>query len=143
MRKVSGFTLIELMVTIAVIAIIAMIAAPSFGNMIKNQHFRKDTSQLVNKIRQARTYAVLNHQEVTLNLDMTGADQPPIFNWAGQDNAYLNMSANNKLIFDKTGVLISKFDVVEVCKSAEIRESVKISLTKLGQIQKIEKGACT
>lgn len=30
MRPVRGFTLIELMVTIAVLAIIAMLAAPSF-----------------------------------------------------------------------------------------------------------------
>ncbi len=30
----NGFTLIELMVTIAVLAIIAMMAAPSFGAMM-------------------------------------------------------------------------------------------------------------
>jgi prepilin-type N-terminal cleavage/methylation domain-containing protein len=33
MGKNRGFTLIELMVTIAVLAIIAMMAAPAFSNM--------------------------------------------------------------------------------------------------------------
>lgn len=34
MGKSRGFTLVELMVTIAVLAIVAMMAAPSFGNLI-------------------------------------------------------------------------------------------------------------
>lgn len=34
MRKIQGFTLIELMVTIAVVAIIATMAAPSFSNLL-------------------------------------------------------------------------------------------------------------
>ena len=37
-RKENGFTLIELMVTIAVLAIIAMMAAPSFGDLIAKRH---------------------------------------------------------------------------------------------------------
>ncbi len=36
-KKNQGFTLIELMVTIAVMAIIAMMAAPSFGDMVPNK----------------------------------------------------------------------------------------------------------
>lgn len=39
-NKNQGFTLIELMVTIAVMAIIAMMAAPSFGNMRINQKLK-------------------------------------------------------------------------------------------------------
>ena len=33
-KKNQGFTLIELMVTVAVMAIIAMMAAPSFGDLV-------------------------------------------------------------------------------------------------------------
>ena len=80
MKKNKGFTLIELMVTIAVLGIVAGMAAPSFGNIIKNQRFKSDTSDLINKIKQARTYAVLNHQDVTLKLNAAVADNPPVFN---------------------------------------------------------------
>lgn len=37
-RKEQGFTLIELMVTIAVMAIIAMMAAPSFGDLVARKN---------------------------------------------------------------------------------------------------------
>lgn len=36
MKKNKGFTLIELMVTIAVLAIVAMMAAPSFIKLVRN-----------------------------------------------------------------------------------------------------------
>ena len=41
MKKIQGFTLIELMVTIAVLAIIAMMAAPTFGDMLDKQNLNR------------------------------------------------------------------------------------------------------
>ena len=143
MQKEKGFTLIELMVTIAVLAIVAGMAAPSFGNMIKSQKFKSNTNDLINKIKQARTYAVLSHQDVTLKLNAAGADNAPIFNWISEDTARLKNTSNMEIKFDKQGFLRSSFEVVEVCKSTGISESVKITLTALGQIHKVEKGACT
>lgn len=40
MQKEKGFTLIELMVTIAVLAIVASIAAPSFGNLLIKENLK-------------------------------------------------------------------------------------------------------
>ena len=37
MKKNNGFTLIEMMVTIAIFAIIAAMAAPAFGKMVTRQ----------------------------------------------------------------------------------------------------------
>lgn len=143
MKKNKGFTLIELMVTIAVLGIVAGMAAPSFGNIIKNQRFKSDTSDLINKIKQARTYAVLNHQDVTLKLNAAVADNPPVFNWISGGTARLKNISNTEVKFDKQGFLRSSFEIVEVCKSTGSSESVKITLTALGQIHKVEKGACT
>ena len=41
-KKNQGFTLIELIVTIAVMAIIAMMAAPSFNSQIYNYDLKKE-----------------------------------------------------------------------------------------------------
>lgn len=41
MQLKRGFTLVELMVTIAVMAIIAMIAAPNFSAMQENRQVQK------------------------------------------------------------------------------------------------------
>ena len=46
MRFIRGFTLIELMVTIAVFAVIAMMAAPSFGNLVSKKTARYISKRL-------------------------------------------------------------------------------------------------
>lgn len=143
MQKNKGFTLIELMVTIAILVIVTMMAAPSFGNMIKNQKFKSNTNALIDKIKQARTHAVLNHQGVTLKLNVAGTDNPPIFNWISEGSAQLKNASDTEVEFDKQGFLRSTFDVIEVCKNTGSSESIKITLTALGQIHKVEKGACT
>jgi prepilin-type N-terminal cleavage/methylation domain len=63
MQKNNGFTLIELMVTIAVMAIIAMLAAPSFGDMIVRQNLKKSTNELIGVLNQTRAKAVLERRK--------------------------------------------------------------------------------
>ena len=63
MQKVKGFTLIELMVTMAVLAIIAGMAAPSFGNLLLKQNLNRSTQDLVATLSAARSTAVLERRE--------------------------------------------------------------------------------
>ena len=69
-----GFTLIELMVTIAVMAIIATIAAPSFGDMIARQKLNTSTRDLMMAINQAKSQAALMKTTVALCLSRTNSD---------------------------------------------------------------------
>ena len=58
-NKNQGFTLIELMITISILAIIAMIAAPSFGNMRINQKLKLSVMEMKTGIQQGRSRAIL------------------------------------------------------------------------------------
>lgn len=64
----SGFTLVELIVTIAVVAIIALMAAPSFATMYSRQKLESSARELVMKISEARSQAVLLRQTTGLCL---------------------------------------------------------------------------
>lgn len=57
-RSQPGFTLIELMVTITIIGILAMVVAPSFRQMILMQRLRSINAQMVTDINLARSEAV-------------------------------------------------------------------------------------
>ena len=53
-----GFTLVELLIVVAVVAIILVVAAPSFRDMILMQRLRSITAQLVTDLQFARNEAV-------------------------------------------------------------------------------------
>ncbi|OEY93505.1 prepilin-type N-terminal cleavage/methylation domain-containing protein [Acinetobacter proteolyticus] len=59
---ISGFTLVELIITIAILAIIALMAAPSFTTMYSRQKLESSARELVMKISEARSQAVLLRQ---------------------------------------------------------------------------------
>ena len=62
----SGFTLIELMVTIAVLAIIVSIAAPSISTQLANQRVKSTTATLVNALKEAKVESVIRRQGIEL-----------------------------------------------------------------------------
>jgi type IV fimbrial biogenesis protein FimT len=62
----SGFTLIELMVSLAVLGILASLAAPSFSAMIKKYRVNAIREELVASIQTARTEAVRRGRPVVL-----------------------------------------------------------------------------
>lgn len=144
-NKQKGFTLIELMVTIVVVVIIATMAIPSFNSLIQNQNLTKSTNSLVNEIKSVRSKAVLNKREMTLKLASSSANSDYVINWAPDGNVRLKTTSNNELKFNGNGVLTSfgTFSVVELCKTSDASTSKKITLTALGQIEKIEEGSCT
>ncbi|MDE1464091.1 GspH/FimT family pseudopilin [Spartinivicinus poritis] len=60
-KKTTGFTLIELMVTIAVLAIIAGIGIPSMSNFIDNNRMNSAKDRLAAAISLARSDAITNN----------------------------------------------------------------------------------
>ncbi|MGA4440017.1 pilus assembly FimT family protein [Psychrobacter pocilloporae] len=61
-----GFTLIELMVTIAVLAIIVSIAAPSMSNQLANQRVKSTAATLENALKEAKAESIIRRQKITL-----------------------------------------------------------------------------
>ena len=105
MGKNRGFTLIELMVTIAVIAIIAMMAAPSFGNLLLKQNLNRSTQDLVATLNAARSTAVLERREVTVDLSKTDqtADTAETRYWLPKGEAVLKSGSPTSITFQLSG----------------------------------------
>jgi type IV fimbrial biogenesis protein FimT len=67
-----GFTLIELMVVVAVLAIVATVAVPSFQNVIENNRLATQTNRFVSTISFARSEAVRLGDDVSLTANAGG-----------------------------------------------------------------------
>lgn len=66
MKKNKGFTLIELMVTIAILAIIATMAAPSFSNLLIKENLKTTAYNMRDTLKEARSRAMLNRNETVV-----------------------------------------------------------------------------
>lgn len=66
MQRIHGFTLVELMVTVAVVAILSTIAVPSFQSVIQNNRASSVTNQIVTALNLARSEAVRRGQPVSV-----------------------------------------------------------------------------
>ncbi|MCL1861305.1 MAG: GspH/FimT family pseudopilin [Proteobacteria bacterium] len=68
-HRAGGFTLIEMLIVIAIAAILAAVAVPSFRTMNRNMAVRGAADELVAGIQFARSEAIRTNQPVFLSLN--------------------------------------------------------------------------
>lgn len=74
MKQTRGFTLIELLVTITIVAILAALAAPSFGRLVADNALSTQANSLMADLRFARSEALKRGISVTLCPSTTALD---------------------------------------------------------------------
>ena len=65
----SGFTLIELMITVVIIGIVAAMVAPTFDTAIKRNKYKGETKQIVSMLRTARSKAIAEKTPMGITYD--------------------------------------------------------------------------
>ncbi|MFP3541455.1 Tfp pilus assembly protein FimT/FimU, partial [Pseudomonas sp. SIMBA_044] len=62
-----GMSLIQLLLTLAIVAITAQFAAPVYGVLVEQQRRQVMAEQLASSLRNARTEALVRHQYVVVH----------------------------------------------------------------------------
>lgn len=108
-RKLRGFTLLELITVIAIIAIMAAILVPSISDYIRMNHIRSANSQAQQIYMAAQDYLTSEQIRGTKVKDITGTDSPSRLCWImvtteqGYDsNNYDN--SNKTTVVDSFGI---------------------------------------
>ena len=101
----KGFTLIELIITSLVLAIIAMLAIPSFSNMLAKQKLNSDIRSLSGALTQSRGQAVFLRKDVQINFTK-GSNTDTQYYWSiNPQNTIISLSTLSSLTFKKDGAL--------------------------------------
>ncbi len=77
----QGFTLFELIITLAIAAVIVGVAAPSFSTMIQDNRLSAQSLDFVAALNLARSEAIKRRVRVTLCMSTNGQDCTNAGNW--------------------------------------------------------------
>jgi type IV fimbrial biogenesis protein FimT len=74
LRRTAGFTIIELMIVVAVAGVLAVAALPSYNQFVRNQRVKTASFEVFTSLVQARSEAITRNAAVTM--------APNSSNWA-------------------------------------------------------------
>ncbi|WP_168395889.1 pilus assembly FimT family protein [Acinetobacter indicus] len=142
MRKIQGFTLIELMVTIAVLAIIAGMAAPSFTKQIRKNQLQNAAHEVMLAASETRSEAVLRKSDKTLSLvsSLTGGDK----SWLPSEHVAWTTTPTALLKYNYFGYLLGGTNqcfVLEHAKDSTLKAVIRFN-TNGSVVYKKDQTAC-
>ena len=145
MKIKKGFTLVELMVTIAIIVIIALLAVPSFIDQVNKRQLERSYGELALTFSNARSQAVTIRQNVEVKLNSTDLITPTLFTWEPSNSKMsLQSGSASSVVFEPSGG-VQNFDnntmTFSVCHMNS-KKTKRLQLTRMGSITMLADGTC-
>lgn len=142
----QGFTLIEVLIVIAIIAIVASIAAPRFQNTIQAQSLNAQAKDLILLLNTARSQALTLRQEANVNINSDMNDTGLDFNWQSEKkNKIVEKTSQFTITFLPNGT-VKGFNTsttsISLCNSV-LKKSKKIRISRTGSVAMLADGTCT
>lgn len=106
--KDQGFTLVELLMTLTVLAVVLAIAIPSFTSAIDSVRQRTQVNQLVTDLHFARSRAITSRRPVSFCAGQENCNGTR--SWSGQILMFEDLNANGKVDVEDTPLRISMID---------------------------------
>lgn len=85
-RPEAGFSLVEMLVVIALIGILSLISVPAFMNYRNQNTFRSDLRNFTHDLRMARQYAIANSVQTRVALDFGNQSSKNYYFYSSADN---------------------------------------------------------
>ena len=146
----SGFTLIELMVTIAVLAIIVGLAAPSISTQLANQRVKSTTATLANALKEARVESVIRRQNITLSynnastpkvITITTPSSTAISSYSYNSSSTIKPDTATTTVFEPSK-RVTTARTYTICDSNDAASPQQIEVNALANISIRSGGSC-
>lgn len=126
LRLQHGFTLVELMVSIAVLSIVVLVAVPSFNSLVQGNRMTAQVNQFVAALNLAKAEAVKRNQTVLFchSTDSISCSEPSANGWEGWIVGVAQARPNPGIVAGRviaSGILLS--ERVQIISGSLINQS--------------------
>lgn len=144
---IRGFTLVELMIIIALLGIIASIAVPNFVQFIRNNQVQAKTDEIATFLQYARSQAVAKRVSYTIDLDdwevypdsdSSAVERTVEINTA-QANPQHSLTGVNTLTFNGQGMASSAVKII-ICRDTDYANGYLLEIRPSGLIKRYPRG---
>lgn len=139
-RESAGFTIIELMVVVVVVAIFAAVALPNFSTAIRNSRLQASSNELASLIQYARSTAVQNNQSMALcvsegvwSVHKACSDSNPLRSFEPPTGVTVQSSVNS-LTFNSNGTATGAADLIS-CHGDDHATGIKVKVEASGLVR--------
>lgn len=147
LKDMRGFTLVELMITIALLGIVATIAVPNFVQFIRNNQVQAKADELKTFLQYARGQAVTTRKTYEVDTTTTAWELKPQGGGAVERKLEFNTAQakpltnpnNLKLIFTANG-MASPAAKVTVCRDTDFANGYLLEVKSSGVVKMYARG---
>lgn len=100
----KGFSMLEMIITLVIISILTVIAAPNIKSVLALEQLNQSSSDLVQVLKKAQSRAILESKVITVRIGTSTLEDENELSWTPSGSAYLRGS-NSVIYVGRSGIL--------------------------------------
>ena len=127
----GGYSLYELIMTLALAALILTLGLPSFGSLVADKRLRVETDALFHAVHVARKSSIVRRRVVSLCPSLDGASCNPGYDWSDGWIVFANVDRDDPPEVDENEPIISRHAVDDTVQILANRRGFTLRSTHL------------